>query len=130
MKDRSETSRLVSSAFEKFLGLTDRRISVAMMLDVEMDQVPFHLLADGDSAVISFDSLTDAMALFRKYKAISSNNNEQVLLFSGLLAKIGLTICYQNRHFGFIGPNAHPILSKFFTFATSFRGKGKASRLS
>ncbi len=100
-----------------------------MMLDVEVDQVPFHLIADGDSAVISFDSLSDAIALFKRYKTIASKNNEQVIFFNSVLCNIGLTVCYQNRHFGFIGPKANLLLATFFNFATSFRNKGKASLL-
>ncbi len=100
-----------------------------MALDVEINQVRFHVSADGDSAVISFDSFSDAKTLFKKYKAIASNNSEQVILFSKILSKIGLTICYQNRHFGFIGPNANLVLSKIFTFSTSFRKKSKASQM-
>lgn len=123
MKDQSETSQLMPSASLKFLEVLDRRILVSMALDVEMDQVPFHLFADGDSAVISFDSLSDAVALFKRYRAIATNNTEQVILFNRMLEKIGLTICYQNRHFGFIGPKAHMILSKLFVFATSFGRK-------
>jgi hypothetical protein len=129
MKDQPETTLLLPSATEKFLEVLDGRISVSMMLDVEMDQVPFHVFAEGDSAVISFDSLSDAMALLKRYKAIASKNNKQVILFKRVLSKIGITVCYQNHHFGFIGPKANLILSKFFTFATSSKKKGKASLL-
>ena len=126
MKDQPETNLLLAPAAEKFLEVFDRRISVSMMLDIEMNQIPFHVFVDGDSAVVSFDSLSDAVALLMRFKAIASKNNEQVILFNKLLWKIGITVCYQNRHFGFIGPKANLILSKFFTFATSFRKKGKA----
>jgi len=129
MKDQSKTTLFLPSGTEKFLEVLDRSISVSMMLDIEVNQIPFHVFADGDSAVISFDSYSDAMALFKRYKVFASKNNEQVLLFSKLLSKIGITVCYQNRHFGFIGPKANLILSKFFTFATSFGKKGKASLL-
>jgi len=100
-----------------------------MILDVEVDQIPFHVFADGDSAVISFDSLSDAMTFFSSFKAYASKNNEHVIFFRKLLWKIGMTVCYQNRHFGFIGPKANLIVSKLFTFATSFRKKSKASLL-
>ncbi len=129
MNDQSETARVRTSASGKLLEVSDRRIAVSMMLDGEIDQLPFHVFADGDYAVISFDSLSDAMALLKRYKAIANSNNEQIILFRRMLAKIGLTICCQNRHFGFIGPNANSILSKLFTFATSIRRKGKASLL-
>lgn len=129
MKDQPETSRLAPSSSLKILEVLDKRVSVAMMLDVEMDQVPFHLSADGDSAVISFDSFSDAMTLFKKYKATAGDNNEHLVLFKRMLAKIGLTICYRNHHLGFIGPNANLILSKIFSFATSSTRKSKASLL-
>ena len=101
-----------------------------MMLDIEMNQIAFHVFTDGDSAVISFDGLCDAMAFLMRYRAIASENNEQVTgsdatywLLNKLLWKIGITVCYQNRHFGFIGPKANLILSKLFTFVTSFGRK-------
>lgn len=129
MKDEPETTLLLSSAVENLLEVFDRRISVSMMLDIEMNQIPFHVFADGDSAVISFDGLSDAIAFLMRYKAIASKNNEQILLFNKLLWKIGITVCWQNRNFGFIGPKANLILSKLFTFVTSFGKKGKASLL-
>ena len=125
MKDQPETNPLLAPAAEKFLEAFDRRISVSMMLDIEMNQIPFHVVTEGDSAVISFDGLSDAMAFLMSYRAIASKNNEHIILFNKLLWKIGITVCYQNRHFGFIGPKANLILSKFFTFATSFGKKGK-----
>lgn len=94
-----------------------------MMLDIEMNQIAFHVFTDGDFAVISFDGLSDAMAFLVRYIAIASENNEQVILFNKLLWKIGITVCYQNRHFGFIGPKANLILSRLFTFVTSFGRK-------
>jgi len=129
MKEESERTLLLPSAADKFLAVLDRRTSVSMILDVEVDQIPFHVFADGDSAVISFDSLADAMTFFSSFKAYATKNNEQVILFRKLLWKIGITVCYQNRHFGFFGPRANLILSKFFTFASSFGKKSKASLL-
>lgn len=127
MKEESERNLLLPSDADKFMVLQDKSISVSMILDVELDQIPFHVFADGDSAVISFDGLSDAMTFFSRYKAYASRNNEQVILFKELLWKIGITVCYQNRHFGFIGPKANLILFKFFTFASSFGKKSKAS---
>jgi len=129
MKDQSQTALILPSAAENLLKALDRRTSVSMILDVEVGQVPFHLIADGDSAVISFYSLSDAIALLKSYKTIASKNNEQVIFFNRVLCKIGLTVCYQNRHFGFIGPKANLLLATLFNFATSFRNKGKASLL-
>ena len=129
MKEQSERTLVLPCAAEKFLAVLDRRISVSMILDVELDKIPFHVFADGDSAVVSFDSLSDAMTFFSRFKAYASKNNEQVILFRKLLWKIGITVCYQSRHFGFIGPKANLILSKFFTFASSFGKKSKASLL-
>ena len=129
MKDQSKTTLFLPSGTEKFLEVLDRSISVSMMLDIEVNQIPFHVFADGDSAVISFDSLADAMTFFSSFKAYATKNNEQVILFRKLLWKIGITVCYQNRHFGFFGPRANLILSKFFTFASSFGKKSKASLL-
>ena len=119
MKNKPETAQLVPSSSQKILEVLDRRISVSMMLDVELDQVPFHLLIDGDSAVISFDSWSDTVALFKKFKAMAGSNNGQTILLKRMLGKVGLTICYRNHHFGFIGPKANLILSKMFNFATS-----------
>ena len=65
MKDQSQTALILPSAPENLLKALDKRTSVYMILDVEVDQVPFHLIADGDSAVISFYSLSDAIALFK-----------------------------------------------------------------
>lgn len=123
MKNQPEKTLLLPSAAENFLEVFDRRISVSMMLDIEMNQIAFHVFTDGDSAVISFDGLCDAMAFLMRYRAIASENNEQVIMFNKLLWKIGITVCYQNRHFGFIGPKANLILSKLFTFVTSFGRK-------
>lgn len=119
----------MASASEKFQEVLNKRVSVTTALDVEIDQVRFQMSADGDYAVISFGSFSDAKTLFKKYKAIASKNRELVILFSKILSKIGLTICYQNRHLGFIGPNANMVLSKIFTYSTSFRKKSKASQM-
>ena len=129
MKDEPETTLPLSFASENVLKVFDRKISVSMMLDIEIDQIPFHVLADGDSAVISFDGLSDAIAFLMRYKAIVSKNNEHFILFNKLLWKIGITVYCQNRHFGFIGPKANLILTKLFTSAISFGKKGKASLL-
>lgn len=129
MKDKSEIARFMPSASEKFLKVLDRRVSIKTALDEEIDQVRFHVSADGDSAIISFNNFSDAKALFKKYKFIASNNSEQVTLISRILSKIGLMICYQNRHFGFIGQNANLVLSKIFSFSTSFKKKSKAFQL-
>lgn len=87
-----------------------------MVLDVELDQVPFHLVADGDFAVITCHRVSDAVALFKKFKTMARSNNRQLILFKRALRIVELTLCYRSRRFGFIGPKANRILSKMFNF--------------
>ncbi|MGB3211066.1 MAG: hypothetical protein WBB19_10210 [Desulforhopalus sp.] len=120
MKDIPETTQANQHAPWKFLEALDRRISVSIAMDIEMDRIPFHLTAEGDSAVISFNTFSDALLLLKKFKTLSSRNNEQVVMLQRMLSRLGVTVCYQNRHFAFTGPKANLILSRLFTYATSF----------
>jgi hypothetical protein len=125
MNNRSTQATFKQSRPTAIADVIDNRISIAMMLNVEIDHIPFHIHADGKSAIISFDRLSDALALFRKYKSVASSNRRQIVSLSKMLSKIGLTVYYHNRYFGFIGPKANVILSKFFNLATSPQKRAK-----
>jgi hypothetical protein len=99
----------------------DKRMSISTCLDVEFDKVPFHLVTKGDSATISFNSISDAFSMFGKMRSAKFLNGSQLQEFENILSHMNLTVYLQNRHFGLFGPKAGffiPKLARLF-FAAS-----------
>lgn len=123
MKSQFDTPGHLSGFFSRVLCDENRITRLDAQLDAEVDGLAFHVLADGDSAVISFDSLSDAFLLCKRFAGVIRKLNDTNVKYRSLLRNQNVTVYLQNRHFGIIGPKAGPIISRVFSLATSFLGK-------
>lgn len=86
--------------------------SITCALEVELNSIPFLIKADGNRAVISFTSLSDAYAFFKtfsKYKKINRSQLDKAKIF---LKQNGLTICLQKKYVRVLGPEANSFLAR------------------
>ena len=105
------------------MAFPEKDISVSTHLDIELDAIPFHLVANGDSAIISFDSLTDALSVFRKMRSAKFLKRVNFKKISRALSVMGITVYLQNRHFGLIGAKAGTFLPNLVWSMTNFGRK-------
>lgn len=101
---------------------SERSISVSTHLDIEIDMIAFHLVTKGDSAIISFDSISDAFSILRKMKSSSILRSANINALKRLLSSMGLTVYLQNHHFGLFGPKAGVFVPKLIGL---FSGVGR-----
>jgi hypothetical protein len=113
---------LRSKLFEFILGV-NRGTRIDAQIDAEVNQIPFHVLVDGDSAVISFDSFSDALDLCKMFAVFFRKANIKRELNKGKLKNLNITVYLQNRHIGIAGPNANPLTSRFLYMLTYILGK-------
>ena len=105
-----------SSFLEEMIHRLGSHTSYSASLDIEMNEVPFHVSAKGDSAVISFDRILDAIKFFRNFTPVSKNPRNSVEMVNNVMKKLSLTLYIQNRHFGVLGPKANPVYSMLLSF--------------
>ena len=121
MNITSEQTRTASSFLDEMINRLGSHTSYHANLDVEMNEVPFHVSAKGDAAIISFDRLSDAWKILSNLTPVSKHRGNSVEMFNDVMKKIGLTIYIQNHHFGVLGPQANPVYRKLLTFVGLFR---------
>lgn len=109
----------VSSFLEEMIHHRRSHTFCSGSLDVEINEVQFHLAAKGDSAVISFDRLSDAPKVLCTILPDAKYRAKSIEMFDNLLNKIGLTIYIRNHHFGVLGPKANPVYRKLISFIGS-----------
>jgi len=102
----------------------NRGTYVDAQLDIEIDMLAFHVLIDGDSAVISFGSFSDAFILYKMFAENMNQANDKEL-YNSILGNLNITVYLQNRHIGIMGTNASPVMSRLFKMATYFLEKKK-----
>ena len=112
MKIAPEQTGTASSFLDEMIHRLGSHASFSASLDVEMNEVPFHVSAKGDSAIISFDRLPDALKVLWNFIPDSKHRTNSFEIFSNVLKKLGLTIYIQNHHFGVLGPKANPLYRK------------------
>ena len=121
MNITSEQTRTASSFLDEMINRLGSHTSYNANLDVEMNEVPFHVSAKGDAAIISFDRLSDAWKILSNLIPVSKHRGNSVEMFNDVMKKIGLTIYIQNHHFGVLGPQANPVYRKLLIFVGLFR---------
>lgn len=96
---------------------------IEAQMDIELNEIAFHIVVDGDSAVVSFDSFSDALHLCKMFAGFLSKAKDKSGFYNSILSNLNTTVYLQNRHLGIVGPNANPLTSKFFKMLTYFLGK-------
>lgn len=108
-----QTESIVMASIEKVVDPARcKRVDVFADLDLEVDRIPFNLTADGDSATLIFNRISDALTLFRKFISDADNPADRIGRANTALTNLDLTIYLQNRHFGVIGSKANPGLMR------------------
>ncbi len=90
----------------QLLGLLDKRVSVHSVMDIEINNIPMHVVADGNTAVISFKRIADISAILRILKKHYGFNRETLSSLKAITHKMGLTIYLNNKLLGIAGPKA------------------------
>lgn len=108
--------RTASSFLQEMIHRLGSHTSYSASLDIEMNEVPFHVSAKGDSALISFDRLSDAIKFLRNFPPVSKHPRNSVGMVNNVMKKLSLTLYIQNRHFGVLGPKANPVYSMMLSF--------------
>ena len=116
MNKKPEQTRVASSFLDEMIHRLGSHTSYSGSLDVEINEVPFHLTAKGDSAVISFDRLSDAPKVLCTIVPDAKYRAKSIEMFNNVMKKHGLTIYIQNHHFGVLGPKANPVYRKLLSF--------------
>jgi len=116
MKNAPVQPRTATSFLEEMIQRLGSQTSYRGSLDIEMNKVPFHVSAKGDSAVISFERLSDALKVLRNFIPVSKHRRNSVEMFSNILNKLSFTIYIQNHHFGVLGPRANPVYRMLLNF--------------
>jgi hypothetical protein len=112
---------LTGLLFRALLGM-NRGTHIDAQLDIEVDMLAFHVLIDGDSAVISFGSFSDAIVFYKMFAGYIHQANDKEL-YKSILRNLNITLYLQNRHVGIMGPNASPVMSRLFQMVTYFMEK-------
>jgi hypothetical protein len=124
VNDRAIHHDFLSGLLHRALLGMNRGTHIDAQLDIEVDMLAFHVFIDGDSAVISFGSFSDAYVLYKMFAGYLHQANDKELC-KNFLRNLNITIYLQNRHAGIIGPNASPVLSRLFKMATYLLEKKK-----
>ncbi len=95
-----------------------KELDIHSDLDIELDNIPVHLKARGDSATLSFDKFGDIFAFARLIKRKYIIDRSSLHSFKELFNKLGITLYLHNHYFGLIGPKSGVIFPSLFKFAT------------
>lgn len=124
MNDRAIHYDFLSGLLYRVLLGMNRETHIDAQLDIEVDMLAFHVLIDGDSAVISTGSFSDAFILYKMFAGCMHQANDKEL-YKRIIRNLNVTIYLQNRHVGIAGPNASPVMSRLFKMATYLLEKKK-----
>lgn len=113
MKERSQNKSFAVKNDNFIYQLANKKTSFIANLEIEVDRTPFHLVARGDSAVIKFNSFSDAIGMFRKIITSPIFSDSNILAIRKLIESMGITIYLQNHHFAVFGPKAGLFFPKF-----------------
>lgn len=118
MHTAPENPRTSTSFLNEMIHRLGARTSLVVNMDVELNEVPFHVTAKGDAAVISFDRFSDAWKILPDLIPNSKDRQKSFEMLGTIARKLGLTICIQYRHFGVLGPRENPLYHKLFVLLT------------
>ena len=121
MKESNQNNPLLSTMNKLVSTSSDKRISISTHMDIEFENIPFHLVTKDGSATISFKSVFDALSIFGKMRSANLFSGSQLKEFESFLSILNLTVYLQNSHFGLFGPKAGfliPRLAKLFYAAS------------
>ena len=121
MKEYTPHSSLANEQDKNMNISSGRKIKISTNLDIEVDNIPFHLIANGDSVVISFDKFSDALSLFTKTKSLPFSRVAFVHKIKQQLELMGMTVYLQNHHFGLAGPKAGIFFPRLFELLFALR---------
>ena len=94
------------SFLNHIINTLDNRIEINAELDIEVNSVPLHLLAHGDSATISFRRIADIPKLLKILKSRHGFDKEKLKSLREVLQKTDITIYLHNKLLGIAGPKA------------------------
>ena len=106
MNKRPEPNTNKKSFPLQLLSILDNRVSIRSKMDIEIDSIPMHIEADGNTAVISFKRIADISALLKVFKKHYGFNRETLNSLKAFTHKMGLTIYLNNKLIGISGPKA------------------------
>lgn len=86
-------------------------------IDVEVDDVTFHVSSHDCSALVSFKRLRDSYIISKKVRRLFASSGIQRANFEDNLQRLGITLFLQNHRFGVMGPKANRILRRIFNLA-------------
>ena len=115
MIGQTETFTLLPVPLRRVLHRINRDLWVSGKVDSEVNGIAFHMHVKGDSAVITFNSLTDAVRLLRSFARSCKHADDRKALLIFLRDDLKLTVYLQSRKFGIFGPHANFLISKIFS---------------
>lgn len=90
-----------------------------------VDGIEFHVRVDGDSAVVSFDSFSDAFKLYGLLSRLIANAGNREEIYTFIQEHLKITVFLQSRIFGVAGPNASTFFSKIFFYCLMHSRNGE-----
>lgn len=125
MTSQSNTSLFLTGALSRFLYDLNREFQISGQVDIEVNGIAFHLSVDGDSAILSFDSFSDALRLHRSFALFTSHANDNKQIYADIKEKLNMTVYLQSRIFGIIGPKANTVLSRILDYSLLLRRQSR-----
>jgi hypothetical protein len=83
---------------------------------VEVDNITFNIVSDGNSAVVYFHRIPHAFRLLDIIRAAFYGTGRERKFFEEVLDQVGVTLCVQSRLLGFMGPNSNWLLRRIFNY--------------
>lgn len=123
MIDQSVHNDFLPAQIYRVLCSENSGTHIEAQMDIALNEIAFHIVVNGDSAVVSFDSFSDALQLCKMFAGLLSEAKDKRGIYNSILSNLNTTIYLQNRHFGIAGPNAKPLTSKFFKMLTYLLGR-------
>ena len=118
MKNQLE-SNITDKPFPlKLIGLLDNRIMIHSEMDIEINDIPIHVVADGKAAVISFKRFADIRALLKIFQNQYGFTGETLSSLKEITHRMGLTIYLNNKLLGIAGPKAGFIFPRIVKLLT------------
>jgi len=101
----------------------DNTVSIFASLDVEFNNIPFHLDTKDGKAILKFDKWSGAVNFFMQMRKHASDFPSLMSDIRHFLDSIELTVYLQNSRLAIIGPQAGFFLPYLFSIATRFNSK-------
>ncbi len=120
MKEKKDTSQTLLFNLMNHIEQSDKIPSLSSAIDIEVNQIPFHLRAHNGAAVLSFESWSNAFAFLKIVRKSEFAKQIRIRKLQSLLEKVDITFYLQNQRFALIGPRAGLVIPKLLTFASLF----------